>query len=206
MGVEELKNKVKQNPKLKHFLWRLMIDPVKDRPRPWFRLFQPLYMKRGKKTVIYRSVRKDIVPFHQFVLGDYSVVEDFSTIANSVGEIIIGSRTRIGLGNTIIGPVEIGNNVNLAQNIVVTGLNHNYEDIDQPIRDQGVSTQKVWISDDVWIGSNSVILPGITIGNHVIVGAGSVVTRDIPPFSIALGNPAKIIKKYDPDRNEWIRC
>lgn len=206
MGVDKLKARIKKNPKLKYFVWKLIIHPIKARPRRWFRMFQPFYMHKGTKSVIYRSVRKDIVPFNRFFLGNYSVVEDFSTIANAVGDIVIGDHTRVGLGNTIIGPVEIGNNVNLAQNITVTGLNHNYHDVTIPISEQGVSTSKVCIADNVWIGANSVVLPGVSIGSHSVVGAGSVVTRDVPPYSIALGNPAKIIKMYDFDKKEWVRC
>jgi len=162
-------------------------------------------MKRGKKTVIYRSVRRDIVPFHNFVLGSYSIVEDYATINNQVGDVVIGSASRIGLHNTIIGPVTIGDNVLLAQNVVIAGLNHNFEDVYEPISQQGVETKPVVIEDDVWVGANSVVLPGITIGKHAVVGAGSVVTRNIPSFSVALGNPAKVIKQYDAEHKQWIK-
>ncbi|MDR2918223.1 MAG: acyltransferase [Tannerella sp.] len=197
---------IKSNDRLKKFFWRLCIHSTKDRPRQWFRLLLPIFIKRGKKSVIYRSVRKDIFPSHQFTLGNYSIVEDFATIANAMGDIHIGNRSRIGLGNTIIGPVNIGNNVNLAQNVVVSGLNHNYSDVNRTIKAQGVNTSLIVIRDDVWIGANSVVLAGVTIGKHVVVGAGSVVTRDIPDYSIALGNPARVIKVYDLDRKEWVKA
>ncbi len=203
--MANLKEKIKRNSKLKHFLWKLMVHPVKSRPRWWLRRFQFLYMKRGKKSVIYRSVRKDIMPFNRFILGDCSVIEDFSTINNAVGDVCIGNNTRIGLGNTVIGPVQIGNDISTAQNITITGLNHNFQDINIKIKAQGVSTSLVTISDDVWIGANAVILPGITIGKHSIVAAGSIVTRDVPPYSVCAGNPAKVIKRYDLDAGEWIR-
>lgn len=120
--------------------------------------------------MIYRSVRKDLPPFNQFSLGRYSVVEDFSCLNNAVGDLIIGDYTRIGLGNTIIGPVLIGNHVNLAQHVTVTGLNHNYQDAEKSIDEQGVSTQPVTIEDDVWVGANSVILPGVTLGETLCSG------------------------------------
>ncbi|MGG2329472.1 hypothetical protein ACE40V_24275, partial [Salmonella enterica] len=82
---------------------------------------------------IRQSVRLDVLPFNEFVLGDHSTVEDFSTINNGVGDVNIGHHSLIGMGNTIIGPVTIGNHVILAQNIVVSGLNHEYRDIAQPI-------------------------------------------------------------------------
>ena len=108
---------------------------------------------------------------------------------------MVGDHTRIGLHNTIIGPVSIGNHVNLAQGITVTALNHNFEDTEKRIDVQGVSTTPVTIEDDVWIGANAVILPGVHIGNHCVVAAGAVVTKDVPPHSLVGGVPAKIMKQ-----------
>ena len=108
---------------------------------------------------------------------------------------MIGDHTRIGLHNTIIGPVKIGSHVNLAQGITVTALNHNFDDSEKRIDEQGVSTKPVTIEDDVWVGANAVILPGVTIGNHCVVAAGAVVTKDVPPHSLVAGVPAKVIKQ-----------
>lgn len=200
-----LKERLKQYPALKRAVHRFIMHPVKTRPNWWILLFSFIYLKRGKGSVIYRSVRKDLPPFNRFYLGRRSVVEDFSCLNNAVGDLIIGDNTRIGLGNTIIGPAQIGNHVNLAQNVTVTGLNHNYQDVEMPIDEQGVSTKRVIIEDDVWIGANSVILPGTTIGTHSVVAAGSIVSRSVPPYCICAGNPARIIKRYNFDRNEWER-
>lgn len=193
-------------PALKQRVLLIMMHPVKTRPRKWLCCLQFLYMKKGQKSVIYRSVRKDIVPFNTFTLGDCSVIEDYSIINNAVGDIVIGSNTRVGVGNTVIGPVKIGDKVNMAQNVVVSALNHNYEDIEVSIADQGINTQVVVIENDVWIGANSVILAGIRIGEHVVIGAGSVVTKDIPSYSVALGNPARVIKQYDFEKQQWIKA
>lgn len=203
--LEFLRQKMQKNPFLKRRVLNLVMHPVKTRPRKWIRCLQFLYIKKGKGAVIYRSVRKDIVPFKTFSLGDYSVIEDFSVINNGVGEILIGNYTRIGLGNTIIGPVTIGDKVNLAQNIVISGLNHSYEDISKNIYDQGVSTKIVVIENDVLIGANSTILSGVHIGQHVVVGAGSVVTKNIPPYSVVVGNPARVVKRYDFEKKIWIK-
>ena len=197
--------KIKSNPELKRRLLFMMMHPVKTRPRLWLRCLQFLYMKKGKNSVIYRSVRKDIVPFNDFSLGKSSVIEDYAIINNAVGEITIGNHTRIGLGNTIIGPVMIGNNVILAQNVVISALNHNFEDVLTTINQQGVKTDQIIIEDDVWVGANSVILSGVHIGEHVVVGAGSVVTKDIPSYSVVIGNPARIVKKFDFNDNKWIK-
>ena len=128
MEKKTLKQRIKENPGLKQAVHRFIMHPVKTRPNWWIRLFDFIYLKRGKGSVIYRSVRKDLPPFNRFFLGKYSVVEDFSCLNNAVGDLTIGDYTRIGLRNTIIGPVHIGNHVNLAQNVTVTGLNHNYLD------------------------------------------------------------------------------
>ncbi|WP_298651189.1 acyltransferase [uncultured Proteiniphilum sp.] len=203
--MAKLTERIRQTPRLKKNVLHLMMHPVKTRPRFWLRCLQFLYMKKGKRSVIYRSVRKDIVPFNIFLMGDYSVIEDYTVINNAVGNIVIGSHTRIGLGNTVIGPVTIGDKVNLAQNVVISGLDHNFEDIGKAIAEQGVSTKHIIIDDDVWIGANCVILAGIRIGKHVVIGAGSVVTKDVPSYSVALGNPAKVVRQYDVEKKQWIK-
>ena len=191
---EKIKQWMVQNEFIKKKVLNLLIHPIKTRPRLWLRLFQFLYMKRGRHTVIYHSVRQDIVPFYKFSLGDYSVIEDFCCINNAVGDMHIGHHTRIGLHNTVIGPVHIGNHVNLAQGVVVSGLNHNFQNPNKRIDEQGVSTALVTINDDVWIGANSVITAGVSIGQHSVVAAGSVVTKDVPEYSVVAGCPAKVIK------------
>ena len=123
------------------------------------------------------------------------MVESFCCINNAVGDVIIGDHTRVGLHNTIIGPVTIGSHVNLAQGITVTALNHNFEESNKRIDEQGVTTKPVIIGNDIWIGANAVILPGVSIGDHSVVAAGAVVTKDVPPHSLVAGVPAKIIKK-----------
>lgn len=203
MAIRDLKQKIKEHPGLKSAIHRFIMHPVKTRPNWWIRLFYFTYLKCGKGSVIYSSVRKDLPPFRRFVLGKYSVVEDFSCLNNAVGDLIIGEYTRIGLRNTIIGPARIGNYVNLAQNVTVSGLNHNYEDVNKTISEQGVSTAPIVIEDDVWVGANAVILAGVTIGKHCVVAAGSVVSRSIPPYSICAGSPARIIKQYDFENKKW---
>ena len=195
MNNESVRQKFKGNPKLKRFVDWLIMNPVQTRPRWYIRLMAPLYQHRGRHSVIHRSVRMDTPPYRKFSLGDYSVIESFTCINNAVGDVIIGDHTRVGLHNTVIGPVSIGNHVNLAQGITVTALNHNFNNTDKRIDEQGVSTTHVVIEDDVWIGANAVVLPGVRIGTHSVVAAGAVVTKDVPPHSLVAGVPAKIIKK-----------
>ena len=195
MNNEKVRAKFKDSPKLKKLIDWVIMNQVETRPRWFIRLMAPLYQHRGKNSVIHRSARMDTPPYRKFSLGDYSVVESFACINNAVGDVIIGNHTRIGLHNTIIGPVKIGNNVNLAQGITVTALNHNFSDSNKRIDEQGVSTSPVIIEDDVWIGANAVVLPGVKIGNHCVIAAGAVVTKDVPPHSLVAGVPAKVIKQ-----------
>ena len=195
MNNETIRDKFKDNPKLKKFFDWVIMNQVETRPRWYIRLIAPLYQHRGKHSVIHRSARMDTPPYRKFSLGDYSVVESFACINNAVGDVVIGDHTRIGLHNTIIGPVKIGSHVNLAQGITVTALNHNFNDSDKRIDEQGVSTNPVTIGNDIWIGANAVILPGVTIGDHSVVAAGAVVTKDVPPHSLVAGVPAKVIKQ-----------
>ncbi|SEF73292.1 Acetyltransferase (isoleucine patch superfamily) [Xylanibacter ruminicola] len=195
MNNEAIREMFKKNPKWKNFIDWIIMNQVETRPRWFIRILSPLYQHRGKHSVIHSSVRMDTPPYRKFSLGDYSVIESFACINNAVGDVIIGNYTRIGLHNTIIGPVTIGHHVNLAQGITVTALNHKFENPDIRIDEQGVSTKPVVIGNDIWVGANAVILPGITIGDHSVIAAGAIVTKDVPPHSLVAGVPAKVIKQ-----------
>jgi acetyltransferase-like isoleucine patch superfamily enzyme len=80
------------------------------------------------------------------------------------------------------------------QGIVVTALNHQFLDASKRIDQQGITTCAVVIGDDVWIGANAVVRPGVTVGSHSVVAAGAVVTKDVPPHTVVGGVPAKVIK------------
>lgn len=195
MNREGIRKWLKESEGLKHLVDWLIMHPTETRPRLWVRLLAPLYQHRGKGSVIHHSVRMDTPPYRKFNLGKRSVIESFSCINNAVGDVMIGDYTRVGIHNTIIGPVTIGNHVNLAQGIVVTALNHNFNNSTLRIDEQGVSTNPVVIEDDVWVGANAVILPGVTIGKHSVVAAGAVVTKDVEEGSLVAGMPAKVIKR-----------
>ncbi len=198
---------IKDNPALKKLIHLLLIPKGKAKPRLWVKWFvNPLVHKRGKGVSIGKTTRMDVLPFQSFSIGKNSTIEDFATVNNGVGSVEIGENTLIGIGNVIIGPVKMGNNIILAQNIVVSGLNHGYEDIATPIVNQSVTTKEISIEDDCWIGANAVVTAGVTIGKHCVIAAGAVVTKDIPPYSVAVGNPARVIKKYNMITKTWDKC
>lgn len=195
---------IKRSPIWKKRIHRVIFSNA--RPRRWVKWFvNPLVFRHGKGAVIRRNTVMNVSPINSFRLGAGSTIEEYSVIDNGVGDVIIGSHTRIGLRSTLIGPVEIGSHVILAQNVVVSGLNHRYEDTKRPIHQQGVATATIRIGDGAWIGANAVITAGVSIGEHVIVGAGSVVTKEIPDYTVVAGNPARIIRKWDDVSGKWIK-
>lgn len=98
------------------------------------------------------------------------------------------------IGGHNMAKVIIGDYVQTGPNVCFFAANHNYENPEVPIKQQGYYEADITIGDDVWIGANSVITAGVSIGTGSIVGAGSVVTKDIPPYCVAVGSPARIIK------------
>jgi acetyltransferase-like isoleucine patch superfamily enzyme len=109
----------------------------------------------------------------------------------------IGDRCLIGRGSGIVGhlSIEIGNDVWTGHHVYITDQNHGYEDLERPISVQSMPEKPVRIGDGSWIGYGTVVLPGSDIGRHVVIGANSVVRGVIPDFSIAAGNPARVIRE-----------
>lgn len=142
----------------------------------------------------------------QLQIGEKTTISDFSTLVaindphnNQKNSFLtIGSNTYIGEYNNIRaggGMINIGDFCSISQHVSIIASNHLHAK-DKYIQSQPWDQKKnfVVINDDVWVGANSVILPGVTIGKGAIIGAGSIVNKDIPEYAIAFGNPAKIIK------------
>ena len=202
--VQFVKDFLKKNNGIKKLVHKCIYPTNDPRPRWWIRhIVNPFTSHIGKGAIIRSRARLDIVPFMSFHVGENSMIEDFTTVNNNVGNIFIGDFTLIGLSNTLIGPVHIGNHAMFAQNVVLSGMNHSYQDISIASRYQPCTTSTIVIEDEVWIGANAVITAGVTIGKHSVVAAGSVVTKDVPPYSVVVGNPARVIKQYDPSSADW---
>jgi maltose O-acetyltransferase len=107
----------------------------------------------------------------------------------------IGDDSGIGENCQIPDNIKIGRDVMMGPDVLIIGKNHEFQNLQIPMRLQGAKdASPVVIGDDVWIGARTIILPGITINKGAIIGAGSVVTHDIPAFAICAGNPARVIR------------
>jgi acetyltransferase-like isoleucine patch superfamily enzyme len=140
-------------------------------------------------------------------LGEGCIIGPYCSLSAGVmpGQVIdhspvvsIGDRVLIGKGSGIVGhhTVVIGDDVFTGHHVYITDANHGYEDVHTPIGKQFSAPRPVHIGSDSWLGHGAMVLPGATIGRHVVVGAGAVVTGELPDFSVAVGNPARVIRRY----------
>ncbi|MCD6333320.1 MAG: acyltransferase [Bacteroidales bacterium] len=201
-----LKQKIKSIQGLQNLVIRLITPARNPRPRWWVRnILTPIYHKKGKGARIRRRSRIDVFPWNRFVIGRLTTIEDFCTINNGSGDVILGNRVRVGIGSVLIGPVTMKNGSGLGQHVFVSGFNHGFSDATRNSSEQPLEIKPVVIGEESHIGANAVVVPGVTIGKRCQIGAGSVVTRDIPDFSVAVGNPARVIKRYNHEKGKWER-
>lgn len=155
---------------------------------PWVSMYGERWMRIGNDTMIGQ---------HCSLAVGMSPEQEMMT--NPV--ITIGDRCLIGRGSGIVAHwgVHIGDDVFTGHNVYITDQNHGYEDITRPIGAQTMPEKPVHIGSGSWIGHGSVILPGVTIGEHVTVAAGSIVTKDVPDRCVVAGNPARILRRHDPE-------
>lgn len=134
-------------------------------------------------------------------IGTKAVIRPSNIYGGDIGDgLSIGNNSNIGPYAYIgcSGKIEIGNNVMMGPRVDLFAENHNYDSTEVPMREQGVSRSKIVIEDDCWIASNVTILAGVTIGKGSIIAAGSIVNKDVPPYVVMGGNPAKILKSRKP--------
>lgn len=141
----------------------------------------------------------------------YSRIQCFEYVSGKhlSPKLTIGDNVYMGRNTTILcaNEVTIGDNAMFASYCFVSDENHGM-DLSSGVRYecQPIEFSSVHIGKNCWIGEKAMIMPGVTIGDNTIIGAGSVVTKSIPENSIAVGNPAKVIKKYNFETNQWERC
>ncbi|RKE02139.1 acyltransferase [Marinifilum flexuosum] len=198
--------KIKSNPRLKAFVLWSIAPKRNPKPRLWVKWFvNPFIHKKGKGSTIRRRSRIDVFPWNRFEIGKLTTIEDFCTVNNGSGPVLLGDRVRVGIGSVIIGPVRMGSGSGLGQHVFVAGFNHGYSDGGRNSSQQPLDIKPTIIEEEAHIGANSVVVAGVTIGKRSQVGAGSVVTKDIPPFCVAVGNPAKVVKRFNHEKEIWER-
>jgi acetyltransferase-like isoleucine patch superfamily enzyme len=134
---------------------------------------------------------------NKVTIGSYALIRPTGKYGGEPGMgLIVGDNSNIGPFAYIgcSGMITIGNNVMISPRVSIYAENHNFSQTDISMKEQGVTREEVIIEDDCWIAANSVVLAGVKIGKGSIVAAGSVVTKDVPPYSIVAGSPARIIK------------
>ena len=197
-----------------------------------YRMFQPYWHYIKCVLLLQQEIGiREKKNFNTF--GDMSVVNKPYRQLAGIDKISIGNRTTIlpgsrlavyGEGSNIsieigdacyigynfsvlsysMNTIKIGNAVLVASNVLITSENHGIDpEDDLPYMDQMLSGKDVYIGDGCWIGEKVCILPGVTIGEKCIIGAGAVVTKSIPSYCIAVGNPARVIKKYNFKNHKW---
>jgi acetyltransferase-like isoleucine patch superfamily enzyme len=164
----------------------------------------PQYISAGRILIAedyceIQGLSEKGITFGDYVtLGGFSMIRPSGYYGREIGEgLKVGNYSNIGAYCYIgcPGHVEIGENVLMGHRVSLIAENHNFDRLDVPIRQQGVIRQSIVIEDDCWLGSHSVILAGVRVGKGSIIAAGAVVTKNVPPYSIVGGVPARVIKK-----------
>ncbi len=163
---------IKINPK--HLSWLTRTLPNFLWPVKWF--------------ILRKSLKK---AGNNFRFSPNSIFSDHRLIEIGTN-VFFGDRTII---NTVV-PIKIGNNVMFGPDVMIMGGDHNYSVVGKLMKEvkEGGKNLSVILEDDVWIGARTIILKGVKIGEGAVVGAGSLVTRNLPPYSVCFGNPCKPVK------------
>lgn len=139
----------------------------------------------GKRTRIFPGIRMEAIGTGEIIIGNNCAIEQNVHITSADGELIIG------------------NDVTILANTYITNLDHNYEDINLPVLEQGYVTKDTKVGDGCFIGFGAAIQAGTVLGKHCIVGAHSVVKGTYHDYSVIVGAPARTIKRYNYISNKW---
>ena len=152
---------------------------------PWNTIYGERWMRIGRDTMVGPGVTLSV-----------GMLPDQVPVSDPV--LVIGDRCLINKGTAIVAhfAIEIGDDVFTGHNCYITDQNHGYEDLDEPIGAQTMPEKPVRIGSGSWLGHGVIVLPGVTIGEHVTIAAGSVVTRDLPDRCVAVGSPARVVRRY----------
>jgi acetyltransferase-like isoleucine patch superfamily enzyme len=140
------------------------------------------------------------------VINEHSWISVVEAVPGHTPKLTIGNGTIIDrlLHVACVGEIEIGEDVLIAERVLIGDTYHDYTDPDAHIAQQAVAPRKVTIERGAHLGLGVIVMPGVTIGEDALVGAGAVVTRDVPARTVVVGNPARVVRWFDPERDEWI--
>ena len=166
------------------------------------KIVNPQYISLGDNVSIRDGVTLIARGEGGITIGNNVTLKDrvyLDTERADTGYILIGNNVYIGSGTTLFGHkgLEIGDHALLAQNITITPYSHIFENPDEPIITQGGNCEKVIIGRDCYLGMNVCVLYSADIGEGSVIGSAAVVVKPIPPFSVAVGNPARVIRKRE---------
>ena len=162
-------------------------------------LFKPNMSDHNKKMVFIGD---------NTIIGKYSRIQIYPQPSQKMPKIIIGNNCYIEQRISLLAgaDIRIDDGVLMASDILITSENHSMDpESNMYYMDQKLTCAAVHIKEGCWIGEKVCILPGVTIGKKSIIGAGSIVNKSIPDYSIAVGNPARIIKHYNFEMHQWER-
>jgi acetyltransferase-like isoleucine patch superfamily enzyme len=184
-----------------------------------WRLSTALHYERGqlpwaRAALFLAFVRRGVYvrrPFHgnayqmltqgRLEIGTRTVLESGVTVQSATGRIRLGQRVYLSRGVTVgaVDLVEIGDFALVGPGCYITDGDHRFSDLARPVPEQGMRSKgPTVLEDNVWLGANVVVTSGVRIGRRSVIGANSVVTRDIPEFSVATGNPATVVASHKP--------
>jgi galactoside O-acetyltransferase len=164
----------------------------------WKLIIQSMGGKIGKNVKFYGGVRiNGNSPGAIDIGNEVRILRNVTISTSNNGKIQIGDKTHIGEGTIIFSDIgiKIGNNVIIGPQNIIVDFDHIYKHIDIPINNQGINRKEVIIEEDVWISSHCVITKGVRIEKGSVIGAGSVVNKNVPAYSVVAGIPIQVIKK-----------
>lgn len=181
--------------------YRMRLGHLGRRPR----LFPPLLLRGANRILLGDDARLEpfaglsALPGGRLEIGSQCEVSSFARIDADTGSIVIGDHSSVNSFCLIngFGGVRIGSGVRIASHCVILSSTHHFRDPTLSIHVQGVAGKETVIGDDVWLGAHTVVVAGVEVGAHSVVGAGSIVLADIPPYSVAAGAPARVIRRRD---------
>ncbi|MGE0754805.1 MAG: DapH/DapD/GlmU-related protein [Alphaproteobacteria bacterium] len=142
-------------------------------------------------ALFFPWLRRCMVAYYVIACGDGLRVKHNADVSPNIR---LGKHSELGTRCMIQSGVSIGDHVIMGPDVKIYAKNHRFDRLDIPMSEQGETLLETRVGNDVWIGANVLIMAGVSVGDHAILAAGSVITKDVPPYAIVGGNPASLIR------------